>query len=274
MKRWSVTAQAWPLLPLLVALAPDWAMAADEFAGRIRAARHLIECQRYPRALEELARAKPLAGEVPLRGMVLALHAGVAFAQQGDTEQALTAFRAALSEDLQARLPLAVSPRLAREFEELRLRVSREPGPPASDAPRVRARETLLSTWVKDFPRSPPPPPPVDLSVRVLRPRVAVPATASVGLAASGVVFWTLARREQTRLIRNDPPPRDAGELESILSRARTYRAIELSLFGASAVALGVAITQYVRREPDPREERPQGLPSANPLFSPLEGCS
>jgi tetratricopeptide (TPR) repeat protein len=267
--------QARMLLTLLAGLAPGLAVAADEFACRIRNARQLLEYHRYPQALQELARAKPLVGDVPLRGLVIALHAGVAFAQLGDTEQALTAFRAALAADPHARLPVAASPRLLREFEEARLRVVREAGLP-SDAPRVRAPEPLLSTWLREFPRTPPPPPPLDLSVRVLRPRFAVPATASVALALSGGVFWILARRETSRFINDDPQddPKDADEVARVVSRARTYQVLEFGFLGASVAALGIAISQYVRREPDPRQGRTLGSPSAVPPFLPLESCS
>ena len=128
-------AQACMLLALLAGQASGSPVTVDEFACRLRNARQLLDYQRYPQALQELARARPLAGNVPLRGMAIALHAGVAFSQLGDTEQALAAFRAALSADPRARLPLATSPRLLREFEEVRLRVAKEASPP-SDVPR------------------------------------------------------------------------------------------------------------------------------------------
>lgn len=274
MNIWAATCQGCMLLILLTGLAPSPAVAADEFACRMRNARQLLEYHRYPQALGELARAKPLAGDSTLRGMMLALHAGVAFAQSGDTEQALTAFRATLAADLHARLPISASPRLSREFEELRLRVSKEKEPLPSDVPRARAPESLLSAWVKEFPRSPPPPPPLDLSVRVLRPRFIIPATTATGLALSGGIFWTLARHEQSLLLNRDPSLQNADDVDRVVSRARTYQLIEFSCLGASVVTLAVAISQHVRRDPDPREVRTPSSPSAASFPIPLESCS
>ena len=92
----------------------------------------------------------------------------------------------------------------------------------------------------------------------------------------SGGAFWALARHEQSRFINDDPTddPRDAIEVAQVVSRIHTYQVIELSCLGVSLAALGVAISQYVRCEPDPREARTPSSSSAVSAFIPLESCT
>src|SRR5687767_11396097 len=107
---------------LAVGLVPRPASAQDEFDRYLTAAVQLYESLDYDQALEQLQRAKPLARGIK-QDVTVALYEGILLADMGRQEQSRTAFRTALLLDPEAKLPIKVSPKVARSFEEVRTSV-------------------------------------------------------------------------------------------------------------------------------------------------------
>jgi hypothetical protein len=224
------------IIGLLVLAVPRVARAQEDFEHTIDTVRQLLESQDYEGAIERLGRLKPLVQDVDQRGIV-SLYEGLVLSTLGRRTQdrAHAAFKSALLLDPQARLPVKVSRRLERTFEEVRARVLKElaerpptprdnapppdPAPPAELTPPPPAepeggpvgapaeldaadRLRLPSKWpVLAAPAS------ADLIPvaetfrnKASRPRVLVPAITGGALLATGGVFWGLARRELSQM--------------------------------------------------------------------------
>ncbi len=101
---------------------------ATDFERYLAAAVRLYENLEYERALEQLERAKRFS-----RGadddVLLALYEGVVRADLGEAETARAAFKTGLLLDPEAKLPVKVSPKVAREFEAMRAEAKRELAP-------------------------------------------------------------------------------------------------------------------------------------------------
>jgi tetratricopeptide (TPR) repeat protein len=115
------------LLALLVPALPAPARAAgDDVQRYLQAAARLYESLDYDQALEQLARAKALAPRAD-EGVEISLYEGIIYADMsGHREQSQAAFRAALLLRPDARLPVRVSPKVERDFEQLRRQVTQE----------------------------------------------------------------------------------------------------------------------------------------------------
>jgi len=117
----------------------------DDVRRFIQAAAKLYESLDYDQALEQLAHAKALGPRAD-EGVEISLYEGIIYADMsGHRDQSQAAFRAALLLRPDARLPVKVSPKVERDFEQLRKQVSQElartrrttrtPPPPAGDRP-------------------------------------------------------------------------------------------------------------------------------------------
>jgi tetratricopeptide (TPR) repeat protein len=137
--------------PLRPALA-----ASDDFQRYLGAAVQLYENLEYERALAQLQRARGVARGVE-QDVSLGLHEGILLAELGRWDEARASFETALLLEPSATLPLRVSPKVEREFESIRQRVS------ASLARRKQAsRPGTVTPPSEPKPAAPSgPPPPV-----------------------------------------------------------------------------------------------------------------
>jgi tetratricopeptide (TPR) repeat protein len=97
----------------------------DGFQARMQTAAWLYEELEYEQALKALSQARTLAKTGDERTRV-ALFEGIVLADLGQRPQSLTAFREALSLNLEARLPVKVSPKVERDFEAVRAEIRTE----------------------------------------------------------------------------------------------------------------------------------------------------
>lgn len=98
---------------------------SKEFKRRLNAATRLYEALEYEKALEQLkrARALPLSADDSAR---VAIFQGLVLADLGKQEAATAAFVEGLSLNPEAKLPVKVSPKVQRHFEQLREKTQRE----------------------------------------------------------------------------------------------------------------------------------------------------
>jgi tetratricopeptide (TPR) repeat protein len=137
------------------------APAKADFASLLAEAVRLYEDLEYELALKQLSRAKAVA-KGPEQEATAALYEGIMLAELGQRDQALAAFRTGLYLQPEAKLPAKVSPKLERDFEEVRQGVLRDLGIAQAPPPEPQA-----------------PPPPSDRPVQPdLAPRVEMPPPA------------------------------------------------------------------------------------------------
>ncbi|WP_238539651.1 tetratricopeptide repeat protein [Corallococcus macrosporus] len=113
------------------------------FRSRLKAAAQLYEELEYESALKALTRAKAIATTDAERAEA-AMYEAIVLADLGKRSQSLRAFREALLLEPESQLPVRVSPKVARDFNEVRLKVQRErvaaspgePTPPATSQDR------------------------------------------------------------------------------------------------------------------------------------------
>ncbi len=237
--------------------------AKGSFRTYFIAATRLYEKLEYERALEQLARAKELArGEE--EDVRVALYEGIILADLGRRDEAKAAMRTALYLQPDAKLPVKVSPKVERDFEDLRREVWREltaaqekpgtgqqPSPVASDAPVNPTGEPGFTTW-----KEPPPPDPA------LQPQPGEGARASgstpvlplvllgTGVVAGGVGgYFGLQSRGHIQAAR-DATFRD--ERAARLKDAEGEALLANVLFGAAgAAAVGALVTYLTSGDPD-----------------------
>lgn len=119
-------AAGWRVLVCVVVMAfPLGSHAARDFDRYLSSAVSLYENLEYERALEQLGRAKRLASGID-QDIAVALHEGLIYADMGMRDEALAAFQTALSLDVEAKLPLPASPKVARDFESVRSLVRKD----------------------------------------------------------------------------------------------------------------------------------------------------
>ena len=117
--------QSLAVLVLVLALAPLRARAADDdYQKYFNAMVRLYESLEYERALEQLDKARKYS-----RGadddVTLALYEGTIRSDLGQADQARAAFKTALLLRPDVNIPVKVSPKVRRDFEELRKSVKR-----------------------------------------------------------------------------------------------------------------------------------------------------
>ena len=142
------------VLALGLVLRPVVSFADDSDVQRqISSAVSLYDDLEYERALEQLAKARPLAVTRDDQ-VALFLLEGIILADLGRPDPAGAAFRAALALDPDARLPMQVSPKVVRDFEGLRedARKSRVEDPPPDYLPRKELAEKPPSSGPRVVP--------------------------------------------------------------------------------------------------------------------------
>ncbi len=119
------TASPWHSAAILalsigLVLRPFAVQADDSDVQRVvSAAVALYEELEYERALQKLAQARTLA-KTREDQVAVSLLEGIVLADLGRPDDSSAAFQAALAQDPDAELPVAVSPKVVREFESLR----------------------------------------------------------------------------------------------------------------------------------------------------------
>lgn len=120
------------VLALLALVLTTWSAPAfaqgDEVQRYLTAAARLYENLEYERALEQLARAKRY-GEGVEDDVAIALYEGIILADMGRKEEATAAFKTGLLLKPDVKLPVKVSPKVARDFEAMRAEVRKELAP-------------------------------------------------------------------------------------------------------------------------------------------------
>ncbi len=211
----------------LLGSVPRMALAASDFERYLAAAVSLYESLEYERALEQLGRARTLASGIQ-QDTAIALHEGIILAELGRWEDARAAFRTALVLEPDAKLPLRVAPKVEREFEGVRARVSRD---------AVRRQQGVASRPLPS--PSPAPasegPPPTTPGVAPLRPAPERPVAAAPAAAAA------VDRPERQRPPVLTPPPSEASVLSpSVEARRSRPVTVPLVLLGTGVAAAGV----------------------------------
>ncbi|WP_143101351.1 tetratricopeptide repeat protein [Stigmatella aurantiaca] len=244
----------WPRLfclcwAVLGALFPMATQAQEDFQGALAEARRLYEELEYEQALVQLQWAKPRA-RTPEQEVALGLLEGIVLGDMGERGPSLAAFHAALLLDPEAKLPLKVAPKVARDFEEMRRRaradlLKKQPPvsapsqevPPSVSAPRQSLKPDLTPPPV----RSPAPYAPVAETQARSGRRVLPWALAGAGAVALGVgTVFGLKSRASVSDARNGV---FLDETRAHLEDARGSAGVANVLFGvagaASAAALG-----------------------------------
>jgi hypothetical protein len=175
----------------------------DEVRRSIDAAAKLYESLDYDQALEQLAHARAL-GPRGDDGVEISLYEGIIHADMsGHHDQSQAAFRAALALRPDARLPVKVSPKVEREFEQLRKQVmqeqakaARKPPPRAPPAPSDRPVAAAPPSLVPAEPPSPGASPFLGPSLFGVRVPLVPAALGGVAVAAGvgGTVFGLMTR--------------------------------------------------------------------------------
>src|SRR5437016_5135041 len=111
---------------VLAVLVPSlaWAAVSKDVQKYLNAAATMIENLEYEKAQKQLDRAKGKSQGAEDDAQI-AFYQGVLYSEWGKTDQALTAFKTGLSMDPDANLPLAVSPKVRKVFEEARANVKK-----------------------------------------------------------------------------------------------------------------------------------------------------
>ncbi|WP_257457711.1 hypothetical protein [Archangium lipolyticum] len=250
---------------LTVAATPRAAHAQDAFNRYLTAAVRLYESLEYERAMEQLQRAKGLARNME-QDVAIALHEGIILADLGKREQSQTAFKTGLLLNPEAKLPLTVSPKVERDFEEMRARVYKELGraPPVAQTPRPAPKTSSPkepnppAIASKDRPEQPAPAPdlsaptpatPSPFVTRVTElSRKRVPMTsmvlAGVGVAALGVgTMFGFQSRASVTDARNTPYQ---DVTRSHWEDARSSANVANVLFGTAGLAAVGAVVTWV----------------------------
>ncbi|MFE8603178.1 hypothetical protein [Archangium violaceum] len=223
--------------------------AQEDFQSVFSAAVRFYESFEYERALAQLTRAKALAKGVE-QEVPVALYQGVVRAELGQREESLAAFRTGLYLKPDATLPVKVSPKVERDFEEVRQAVQADLGIPAtgtqataaatSPADRPLQSPGLTTANVEPQPQTPayvPSASTAKTSARVL-PLVFLGAGAVAGGAAS---FFGLQSSTSVRSALN---AEYYDQRVARLKSAEDQAFIANLLFGtASAAALGALAT-------------------------------
>ena len=253
------------LLLLLVVLGtPAFAQSA-EVKKYLNTAITLYENLEYEKALKQLKSASAKA-KGPDDEAKIALLEGVVLADMGREEKALTAFKTAFSVDLEAKLPVEVSPKVQAVAEKARANVRKMLAPQieaakAEEEKRLaeekkrqdeekRLAEEKKRQDEEDAKKNQPPPavvvkkPPPGPSARSLSWIPGVVGLASAG-AATG--FLISAGAKHTALLNGSAPPeqalsyRESGKGEAVAGYVFT---------GLAAAGVGAAVVMFIAGAP------------------------
>jgi tetratricopeptide (TPR) repeat protein len=230
------------------------APAKATFASLLAEAVRLYEDLEYEQALKQLGRAKALA-KGPEQEATVALYEGIMRAELGQRDQALAAFRTGLYLQPEAKLPAKVSPKLERDFEEVRQGVLRDLGlaqPPASQPAPPPVSDRPEQPDLTPHVQAPPPPAYLPSAAQAQAQRslvlpLALLSTSVLAGTAGGVMG--LNSRNSIDFARE---AEFQTERISRLKRAENQAFAANLLFGtAGAAAAGALVTLMLPSSPD-----------------------
>ncbi|WP_225413455.1 hypothetical protein [Stigmatella hybrida] len=208
----------------------------------------------------QLERARGLARGLA-QDVAVTLREGICLADMGQWEKAQMSFREGLLLDPEAKLPLRVSPKLERDFEDVRTRVRKELGlgerpspaqakPPAAVAQTDRPQQpNLKAPEVQATPAYAP-------SAEAVAPSripVAPIVFAGVGVVAASVgAVMGLQSRSSVSQVRDSfagdalPTASELPGLSQQLEDARSQARLANVMFGTAAVAAVGSVISYL----------------------------
>jgi tetratricopeptide (TPR) repeat protein len=252
-------------LAFAVALVASSAFAQSaEVKKYLNTAITLYENLEYEKALKQLKSAKVKA-KGPDDEAKIGLLEGIVLADMGKEEKALTAFKTAFSVDLEAKLPVEVSPKVQAVAEKARANVRKMLAPQLeaqkaeeekrlaeekkrADEEAARLAEQRRLDAEERAKNQPPPAPAVVKSGVSARALSWIPGV--IGLASGGVATGLLvsANAKHTALVNGTAPAeqaiayRDSGKTEATLGYVFT---------GVAVAGIGAAIVMFVAGAPD-----------------------
>lgn len=232
------------LLLTLAALgsAPARAQGASEVQAYLLSVKRLYEDLENESALKQIARARTLP-RTQEEEVTLSLYEGVIQADLSRWEASAAAFKAALTQDPEARLPVRVSPKVEQHFETVRQEVNQELAARAKPPPAPAPPPPLPAPPEKE-----PEPEAAVAQVQTrsfTRPQVLIPAITGGVLLVAGGATWAMSRQELSRLNNDDPALTTREEAHSAASRGSTLQTVGVGLLGAGVVGLGIATGWY-----------------------------
>jgi|GEM_PF-2485283 len=190
--------------------------AEGEVQRQITEAIRLYEDLEYERALERLKHASRLPHS-PDEAVSLSLLRGIIQADMGRWDAARKDFREALQRQLDAQLPLHVSPKVSGEFEAQRSKVRESTASRRKAAPPVPTPQAEAAT-------------PVDEKPLAQKPEVARPDLTPPSREDKGPPEWA------TSTVEGDAPPASQG----VRIAGRRVPVVSWALLGAGVAAGGV----------------------------------
>ncbi len=260
---------------------PLTAHGQDDFNRYFNAAVQLYDDGESELALKQLERAKQRADDLG-QHIAVALYEGLSYADLSQWKQARDAFERALLLEPETKLPTKVSPKVEREFEEVRARVrtalaekprtapsgaqgetggsppstpgSAQPKAPTSEVPPATAKtnQTERQPAKPNLSPSPAATPPPAVSMLKMREHGRIPITpvvlAGVGVAAAGVgtVFGLQSRAGVNDARRAEFQDETRTQLEGAQSSALIANVLFAT---AGLAATGALVTWWVSRD-------------------------
>ena len=210
----------------------------------------LYEALEYERALEQITQARRLPLTVADK-VDFSLYEGLILADMNRWEESAAAFKAALSLNPAAKLPVNVSPKVTQHLEAVRQQMQQglplpKPLLPEAKNPLVE-QKAIKDPHALTLPDSHalPATAPEVLQRDPLPSQVLIPTVGGGVLTIAGGTFWVLSRRELSRLRDNSLEIATREDAQSIASRGRTYQAVGVGLLGVGLVSLGTAAGLY-----------------------------
>jgi tetratricopeptide (TPR) repeat protein len=242
------------LVLVVLMLASSAPAASREVKQYLNSAAALFENLEYEKALKQVEKAKTKASGAEDE-LLISLYEGVILAEQGKTEKALAAFKAGLSMDPDAKLPLEVSPKVEKAFEGVRASVKKTLAPQleqqkadeqrrlAEEERQRQARAQAEADAKAKAQRPPTPPPFVPVEVKqpaksTLRDAAWVPAVGGVALAGTGAFFLVQAKANYDSLENNTVTPDKALRAKE---DGKTQQVVGFALAGIGVAALASA---------------------------------
>ncbi|RKH30169.1 hypothetical protein D7V77_03695 [Corallococcus sp. CA041A] len=222
----------------------------------------LFEDLDYERALEQMARCKEVS-RGPEDEVVLSLYQGVILVElSGRLSDAEAAFKAALSLNPDAKLPLTVSPKVKRHFEAVRKRVLKELAArgaaseplnqePPSEAQEVQAPREPLPVVTTGVPESSSAPlRDLSGSHSLLRDRALIPAVAGGAFVVAAGVFWGVAEGRKSKLDGVAKDIHSEADARNAAHGARRLQTASVGLLVTGLVGLGASTGMYLLGSP------------------------
>ncbi|SEM78152.1 hypothetical protein SAMN05444354_1232 [Stigmatella aurantiaca] len=248
---------------MLILMLSPWMGFAEEnpkLQSYLRSVNSLYESFEYEQALKQLERAQRFSRTME-EDVALSLYEGIILADMSRWDASAAAFRAALSLQPEASLPLKVSPKIGAYFEKVRQEVMREQAIAASKEPvGVRPEPPPVGTQGAVAPapevlnKESPTPLSVDAQSTVTaepagsrwrRAEVLAPAITGGVLVLAGGASWILSRREASLLEGEGERFSSREDVHRSASRGKTYQSVGAGLLGAGVVGLGIAAGLY-----------------------------